>query len=151
MSTMIAGAQSQALTATPRAIINAYSTSGYNPQGISQNVGKLIAIGALTAGVLLPVLSITGSGCLESLYAVTQNATARTMRMQLVLDGVTVFDSTSAAISNTGQGGQVVGFIGNSIYVALARIPFKSSCVFSVASSLTESNAFNVLVQYTTN
>ncbi|MYM39660.1 hypothetical protein [Duganella qianjiadongensis] len=141
----------------PKAIVNGYSTSGWTlmapPNGAPVTGLPQVGSGALTAGVLTTVLNVVGPGVMEFLSVVNYNATARTLRIQLVIDGVTVFDSTSGALSAAG----VACLIGtHSVWssgipsVSLDAIAFNSSCVLKLASSLTEANPFYAQYAYRT-
>lgn len=115
--------------------------------------GKTTNTGALTAGVLSSALiNISGTaGELSSLYMITNDATARTMRIEVVADGVTVFDST-ASVAATGSGFWAVanGQVTSSIYVSTNPIVFNSTLTVKVASSLTETDKTQISYSYAT-
>lgn len=135
---------------TPTSLVNLFSTSGYTAASFSAPVNAKQALcGAVTATVLKPVLTLTGAGVLNFFGVYAMDATVRTMRIQIVLDGVTVFDSTSAAIAAPGQGAFPVGVWNQTNTMAYPdEIPFKTSCVINMASSLTETDKFNTFSMY---
>ena len=137
----------------PKVMVNGFSVNGWTKlSAAAANANGLpsVSSGALTAGVLAQVLNITGPGVLEFLSVINNNATSRTMRIKLVIDGVTVLDGTSAALTAAGT----ACLVGNLVWISpnpiasLGGIPFKTSCVLSVASSLTEAAPFNVQYVY---
>ena len=116
--------------------------------------GKATNTGALTAGVLSSALiNISGTaGELSSLYMTTNDATARTMRIEVVADGVTVFDSTTASVAGIGFGFWAVanGQVTSSIDVTTNPIVFNSTLTVKVASSLTETDKTQISYSYAT-
>lgn len=116
--------------------------------------GKTTNTGALTAGVLSSALiNISGTaGELSSLYMTTNDATARTMRIEVVADGVTVFDSTTASVAASGSGFWAVanGQVTTSVYVSTNPIVFNSTLTVKVASSLTETDKTQISYSYAT-
>lgn len=128
-------------------IVNGFSTSGWGGVApIASLATQSILSGALTAGVLTTVLGLSGRGAISLLGVTTADATSRTIRMKLTLDGIVVFDSTSIAIVTSGNGGFVVG---GSFYSAGSGasfqqvdpiIEFESQCLFEIASSLSETD-----------
>lgn len=135
-----------------KSIVNAISTSGWTSATASlifDNNAKTVASGALTSGVLSTVLSITGPGKCPLLAMASNDSTSRTIRMQVICDGVTVFDSTSAAISAINKGGIVVGILDNSGRVVDgSQIYWNSSFVVKIASSLTETDSIRIAYRY---
>lgn len=103
--------------------------------------------GALTANTLATLLSLTGAGVVNFLaFADTDGGVAtRTMRAQVVIDGVTVWDYTSASLVSptSGEGVLIIG----GVY-AEEQIPFNSSFVVKVASSLTETDQQTLYYKY---
>ncbi len=144
------------LNKTPTQIVNYYSASGWYP-GIlgsisGKNPFKTFGGWALTAGVLKTALSLTGSGVINMLGAYHSTTTSKTIRMKLTLDGVVVFDSTS--IASTSGGGFVVGVVNSTdiantgTYFAMESVPFSTSCLFEIASSVTETIGIKALAIY---
>ena len=139
-------------------VVHRYSSNGVNclPSMNSggASYGKATQTGALTAGVLSSALiNISGTaGELTSLYMTTNDATARTMRIEVVADGVTVFDSTTALVAATGSGFWAVanGQVTSSVYVSTNPIVFNSTLTVKVASSLTETDKTQISYSYAT-
>lgn len=123
-----------------RSITNGVSSSGWIASpSVSSTGGRVLNSGALTANTLKTIFSATGGGVIHSLVVRSQDATSRTIRARLTLDGVVVFDSTSGAIATTGAGGLIVGGVTGSNASQSAAV-FAASAVFEVASSLTETD-----------
>ena len=153
----IASSMSNAAEKAAASIVNGFSSGGPTSVVMAANGCKEILSGALSAGVLATVLSVTGGGVIDRLALYTKDATARTLRLQVVLDGVTAFDSTSASTSTTAAGIIAIGTVvlaeaAGSIYSFMtgAAISFNSSCVIKVASDLTETDKIAVLISYRT-
>ena len=145
----------QFLGVTPKAIFNAFSSNGATPISLATNADDIVTLsGALTANTLKTVLSITGGGgVLRRLGMQTVDATARTLRMKITLDGTVVFDATSASINSGSYGiAAIGGFSGVSGYSADAdQVPFAASCLVEIASSLTETDKVKTYYLYRTN
>lgn len=139
-------------------VVHRYSSNGVaclpSMSGVGISYGKTTNTGALTAGVLSSALiNISGTaGELSSLYMTTNDATARTMRIEVVADGVTVFDSTTALVAATGSGFWAVanGQLTSSIDVTTNPIVFNSTLTVKVASSLTETDKTQISYSYAT-
>lgn len=140
-----------------KAITNGYSagsTSSANiggAGGSGQVAGaKQVTSGALTANTLAQQLSVTGAGRLSMLALATVDATARTVRLQVIADGTTVFDATSNSVSAGGSGIAACGPLGATASSALGdAITFNASLVVNACSSLTETGKLvtNYLLQ----
>ena len=134
--------------AATRTIVNAFSSGGVSGSGLTagQSTGsREVLSGALTAATLKDIVSITGGGQMSYLVAYAKNATSRTIRLVVILDGTTVFDATSSAGSANGSGVIAVGRPGASG----SPIRWNASCLIRVASSLSETD--NVAVGYSVN
>jgi hypothetical protein len=126
-------------------IVNSYSSGGINSGGSvapsAQNGAREVISGALTADTLATLLTVDGPGRIPMLTIYTKDATSRTLRLVVEVDGVTVFDATSSAISTTNVGMVATGSRVETIYfIAGEPIVFSSSLVVRVASSLTETD-----------
>jgi hypothetical protein len=124
-----------------RSIVNGCSTSGYTPFGNCTGTNaRQILSGSLTANTLKTLLTVSGGGEFHFLTVTSRDATSRTLRARLTLDGVVVFDSTSAAFTTATIGAVLVGAYsgGNAFVVAPGVVRFNNSAVVEVASSLTE-------------
>lgn len=130
--------------AATRSIINASSSGSTSVAGLaassSTNGAREVLSGALTAATLKDIVSITGSGQISYLAAYAKNATSRTVRLVVILDGTTVFDATSSAITASGTGLQAAG----TPTGPAAPIRFNASCLIRVASSLSETDNIGV-------
>lgn len=142
---------------SPTSIVQLNSTTGYTPNATISIAGsglnlrveaKEILSGALTSATLATALSLTGGGVISYLSIFAVDATARTLRLQLVIDGTTVFDSTSASNSTADKGTLIIGSQASSGWATEHDIPFNSSLVVKIASSLTETNKIGIGVRY---
>lgn len=139
-------------------IVNYYSSGGtasVNSLAANEsNNCKAIttAAGSVAAGTLKTALTVTGRGRLQVLAAVSADATPRTIRLQVIIDGVTVFDATSSSVSTTGYGICAVGAMSGSTPIAqvFQGVDFYTSCVVRVASSVTEADKINLAANYET-
>lgn len=142
----------------PKALVNAFSVAGFGVSRVDLNTfnanAKQVLSGAMTAATLKTILSVTGSGSIDFLSARGMDATARTMRMKITIDGVVVFDYTSASIASATVNGAV--FIGSgdgtgSVWSAgIEPTLFNTSLLVEVASSLTETDKFTIGYKYRT-
>lgn len=147
-----------ALGLPPATIINAFSTGGWAGFPVTAGAmrfAKASLSGAMTANTLKTALSVSGSGVLFFAGVSTVDTTSRTMRMVLTLDGQATpcFDSTSASIVTANMLGTCVGYADtNNAYTPIFQeIPFNTSCLFQIASSLTETDKMNIYLLYRTN
>jgi hypothetical protein len=142
----------------PKSIVNAFNMAGATPvsmTGASQT--KQTLTGAVTAGVLKTMLSLTGQGAVNILALATVNGTSRTLRMKITIDGVVVFDpGVSAAVVAAGRGIIPVGGISESSVAftlnssVLQNVYFNSSLLVEIASSLTETDFTTFHANYVT-
>jgi hypothetical protein len=136
----------------PRALVN--GANGMTPilmlgAGSGQ---KDVLTGALTANTLSTVLSITGSGVVNLLCAQSVDATSRTHRLKVTIDGVVAFDATSAAIAAANKGIPAIGlFVNGGATPVLDQIPFNTSFLVEYASSVTETGKTTISYLYRTN
>lgn len=126
-------------------IVNAFSSNGWSGIGTISPALNSVAVvsGVLTANTLATVLNLTGKGELTYFDNLTGDATARTMRVQIVCDGVTVLDSTSASISTNGTG-MFLGMDLPSGFLTMPETPtyFNKTLTVKIASSLSETGKF---------
>lgn len=137
--------------APTRAIVNGFSSGGVVSSAsvaaaLNTNGAREVLSGALTANTLATVVNITTGGQISYLSGHTKDATSRTVRLVVILDGTTVFDATSSTASLLGAGLVAVGHqpSGTGGWVEGAPIRFNSSCVIRLASSLTETDKLAV-------
>lgn len=128
-----------------RAIINAYSVAGFTPQGVLNALdptAKTALSGAMTANTLKTVLSATGAGTMHHFAGQFADGTLRTMRIKITVDGVVIFDYTSAANTTPSAIAAIIsGFSGTST-ADETPIRFNSSLLIEAASSLSETDKF---------
>lgn len=134
-------------------IVNYYSAGGVQSSvsiaSSDLSITKETLSGALTAGTLATVNNISGRGRVNIVTAYSKDATARTIRVQVIVDGTTVFDATSNSISTTGRGVVALGVIDNTGSAsAFQPIRFNTSLVVKVASSLTETDKIATGINY---
>lgn len=128
------------------AIVNFHSSGGTATSSdispSASNGAREILSGAVTANTLATLLSITGRGRVPLLTAYTKDATSRTVRLVVEVDGVTAFDATSSAITTPTCGIFAAGNRGASTGVLSQGDPivFARTLVVKVASSLTETD-----------
>lgn len=146
-----------ALTNSPTAIVNGFSSGSPNGVVMAANGCLETLSGALTANTLATILNLSTGGVIERLALYTKDATARTLRLQVTIDGVIVFDSTSASISTSAMGIIAIGVVvlsetTGSVYAFYpgAPVPYNSSCVVKIASSLSETDKIALLSSYRT-
>lgn len=134
------------------AIVNAHSSG--SPAGLTLNTSQLakaVLSGALTANTLATVVSITGQGWVPVCAVQQEDTTSRTLRLQVIVDGVTAFDATSAASTTANRaivaaGSHIQTSAGNyQLADGHPGIRFFASCVIKIASSLTETDKLSVL------
>lgn len=99
--------------------------------------------GSMTAATLKTALSITGRGRINWAALYSNDATARTLRMKITVDGSVIRDHTSASISaaNSGFVGLGGGYFGggaNGLFYQPVR--FGESLLIEIASSVTETD-----------
>lgn len=127
-------------------IVNAFSSGGASLPNISasgaSNLARELLSGPLTAGVLKKVLSVTGGGVMPLLSVYTKDATARTVRIQVIVDGqvTPAFDAISDSIAVPSRGIPVIGTGDGSYYGPSEPIRANSTIDVWIASSLTETD-----------
>ena len=135
-------------------IVNYYSSGGVNSAvaivASSVNGCKEITPPTLTlAATLYTALTVTGRGCVNIISAYTGNTTSRTVRLQVIVDGVTIFDATTDAITTSGHGLVAVGQVGDAGGTGVSQVfqpvLFNASLVVKVASSV-PTDATNIKV-----
>ncbi len=105
--------------------------------------------GALTANALVDLLNESGSaGQIDQLSIFTNDATSRTIRIVITVDGTPILDATSATISTTNTGGFWAGVRTGSTSGQLPPIKYTNSIRLQYASSLTETGKFTTALAY---
>src|SRR3990167_9251445 len=143
----------ESLLAPPKTLVNAHSSGGSAGTALTNiaNQGKDILSGALTADTYKEVLAITGAGAASFIGAKVADTTSRTIGLKVVVDGVTVFDATTAALTAASAGGIAVGVPSvNTGYPTMPtdRIDWKTSLSVSIKSSVTETDKVSAVVAY---
>lgn len=124
----------------PTSIVNMYSAGGViSAVSLVLLYGKVVLSGALTATVYKEMLAVSGSGCISQCVVYAVDTTSRTMGLKLVIDGVTVFDATSATCTAANAGISALGS-GST----LQPVFFNTSLSISIKSSLSETNKISV-------
>lgn len=106
------------------------------------------ASGAVTAGVLVPILSARGSGVLRRLYVTAIGGTPKTVGFRIVRDGVEIFNGNSANVT----AGKTSILVGQAVYdtgsqaisILNEEIAYKHSLVIEFRSSVSETNGANI-------
>lgn len=103
--------------------------------------------GSCTANTLKTILSVSGKGALAWLGASNVDATSRTLRIKITIDGVVVYDATSAAITSASSVALAHGAIcpslstgGISNIVEGTPLFYNSSLLIEFATSITETD-----------
>lgn len=101
-----------------------------------------VSSGSLTANTLATVLSVSGKGALTYLGIQSRDATSRTHRVRITIDGTVVFDATSAAHAAANGVAYVHGHYNDTTRQKIEGVPllYDSSLIVEYASSLTENN-----------
>lgn len=100
--------------------------------------------GAMTAGALKTAYSATGAGRINFFGIATQDATSRTIRIKITVNGSTVaYDKTSAAIATASSGVVAVGAAAAGV-VQFQSLDYTNGLLIEFASSLTETDKLTV-------
>ena len=119
----------------PKTIVNGCS-SGALLSVIGVNGAKSAASGATTADALKTMLTVSGAGAVKFLWLKKVDTTPRTLRLKVTIDGVAVFDATSASDAAANNGLLAVGNTIDSSYPQLENVAFNSSLLVEAASSV---------------
>lgn len=147
-STMIPSASA---TKSTKSIVNRYGVSGTVGTTIATDGLAISTLsGAMTLNTLKTFLSVSGSGGQMTLLTIrTNDATARTIRAKLTIDGV-AYDFTSASMSTSGFGVVIAGNTASTIPTRTPPLYWKSTFVIEVASSITETDKLTIEWIYNT-
>lgn len=132
-------------------LYNAFTAAGWtaNTSVISPQSARASLSGALTANTLVDLLNESGSaGQIDQFSISTVDATARTIRVVIIVDGTTILDATSASITTLNTGGAWAGVIHPSNTFHLPPIKYTNSIRLSYASSVTETGKFTTYLAY---
>lgn len=112
-------------------------------QNAAGTTGAAITSIPVTAGVRTLTLNITGRGALRYMAAHNNTGTPTSLRIEVVVDGVTVIDRTRNPATSTGDGVAAVGMVNSSYSQATwDYIPFDSSVQVFVTLSAGASCGF---------
>lgn len=145
----------------PAGLINAASVASIidntvlinnSTRGLPNSLVTLAATGALTAGTLATVLSLSGKGAISFLACGGVDVTARTHRLKVTLDGVVIYDGTTASTTNSGAVLAVIGSFAPSAtttpVIVFEPLVFNSSLLVEYASSVTETAKSVIAYRY---
>lgn len=108
--------------------------------------------GALTANTLTTALNLTGQGAISLLGCSGVDATSRTHRLKVTLDGTVIYDATSSAFLAAGSALMAIGaFIPNASTFAsplYEPLTFNTSLLVEYASSVSETAKSLVFYRY---
>lgn len=113
------------------------------------NRGNYVLSGACTANTLKTILSITGAGTISFLALAHVDATSRSSRVKITVDGVVVFDATSGASANNSMAVELIGAAqaisrfdaqNYSYRIHEHDIDFNQSLLVEYATSITETD-----------
>lgn len=129
----------------PKVLINSTSTTGSTAAFVVNSatlaMGKSVLSGVCTAGVLKTIYSASGSGVVSWFACNGVDATSRTHRIKCTIDGVVVYDATTAAVAATDQGINLIGITSNVPYIpGLDPIPYNTSFLVEYATSISETD-----------
>lgn len=126
-------------------LYNACSTAGYTAitSIATSTTAKTSVSGALTANTLVDLINESGSaGYISQLSIYTNDPTSRTLRIVITVDGASIYDETSAAISSGDSGAVLAGAVSSTNPQALPPIYYTNSIRVQYASSVTETGKF---------
>ncbi|RTL37165.1 MAG: hypothetical protein EKK53_21585 [Burkholderiales bacterium] len=136
-------------------IINSHSSGGTST--VSMNAASMasaraIGSGLMNSGVLSTLLNVTsGAGRVPLLAIGTVDATSRTIRLRVTVDGTVVFDATSSAIAANGNGIFAAGaFASAGVFAPSEPIVFQKSFKVEaayVSANPTETDKLQLLYQ----
>jgi len=139
-----------------RTIVNAFTQASWTGRPITTaaNQGAISALsGSMTAATLKTLLNISGSSVnMTQLTFRTADATARTIRVKITIDGFVASDATSSSISASNTGCAIAGSTAPSSGHSVITPPIKanSTLLIEYASSLTETDKITAEYDYNT-
>ena len=128
-------------------LYNACSTAGYTALGGIQSaqLARVSTSGSLTANTLVDLINESGSaGYISQLSIFTNDATSRTLRIVVTVDGTSIYDFTSAAIASANGGAVLAGQRQGTESWSLPPIYYTNSIRIQYASSVTETGKFTI-------
>lgn len=128
-------------------LYNACSTAGYTAINAIASVltARVSTSGSLTANTLVDLINESGSaGYISQLSIYTNDATSRTLRTVVIVDGTTIYDFTSSAITASSSGVVLAGQYNGGSSFSLPPIYYTNSIRVQYASSVTETGKFTI-------
>jgi len=131
-------------------LYNAFTSAGWATAAVTFPAEPRASLsGALTAGVLVDLLNESGSaGQVDQFSISAVDATARTIRVVITVDGVVILDATSASVAAANRGGAWAGVASTTSALMLPPIKYTNSIRLQYASNLTETAKFNLSLAY---
>lgn len=116
-------------------------------------IAKTVTSGATTAGVLKTILSLSGTGVISFMAMMSADATSRTHRLKVTLDGVVIFDATTAVTTTTTYVFSAIGTIVNTAASTHSApnfepLSFNTSLLIEYADSLSETDGAYLAYRY---
>ena len=130
-----------------KSLYNACSTAGYTAvANIGTNtVARNSLSGALTANTLVDLINESGSaGYISQLSIYCTDATSRTLRIVVTVDGTIIYDFTSAAITAPNSGAVLAGQYTTGSSSSLPYIYYTDSIRVQYASNGNETGKFQI-------
>jgi hypothetical protein len=127
-----------------KSLYNAFTSAGYTAlNGMASNfLAKVANSGAMTANTLKDLLNESGSaGYVSQLSIFSNDVTARTLRIVVIVDGTTIYDFTSASFANAQTGACLAGIVGTFSYM-LPPIYYTNSIRIQYATNVNETDKF---------
>lgn len=128
-------------------LYNACSSAGYTTIGSMQSItiAKTATSGTLTANTLVDLINESGSaGYLSQLSIYNNDATSRTLRIVVTVDGTSIYDVTSAATTTANAGAVLAGSVSSTNPQALPPIYYTNSIRVQYASNQNETGKFTI-------
>jgi hypothetical protein len=138
------------MSATKR-LYNLFNVAGWSARNnvFPSEVAISAVSGALTANTLVDLINESGSaGEISHLALKTNDATARTIRVVVTIDGTVIFDRTSASVSTTDSGIALAGQINSGLSIALPPIKYTNSKRIQYASNQNETGKFTTYLAF---
>lgn len=112
-------------------------------------IGKAELSGALTANTWKTVVNITtGAGVVKLANVFQMDTTARSLGIQISLEGVVVYTNYLVPAPTAGHGINAIGATLGASTWQLERIPFNTSFKLEIKSSLTETDKLAYMAIY---
>ena len=131
-------------------LYNRFNAAGWAATAISSIATAVESTsGALTANTLVDLINESGSAGEISQFSIsTVDATARTIRIVITIDGTVIYDRTSATISGILLGAVLAGATSSVNPTTLPSIKYSNSKRIQYASSLTETGKFTTYLAF---